>query len=185
MLAAWADRDVVEYTCDAQGAVSGVELDMRPLGEADVKFTRYADRFQKLIVDSIDGDSVPIALAHHERCLSRGVAPPRMAVYRLEIRIDDPEVVKKRRIEGRVVCRTYEYLDITVLYEALRTAAQQCVARVRMPGYECHEVRMLVALIALTGTDFSRGLPQVFGLLSGCAIAGLTRAVLGPCCQGV
>lgn len=150
----------MEYTGLPGGGIDAVELDLRPLGEADVKFTRYADRFQKLIVDSIDGDSVPIALAHHERCLSRGVAPPRMAVYRLEIRLKDAETGKKRHSDGRVV-RTYEYLDVTLLYEALRTAARQCVARVRMPGYEGHEVRMLVALIALTGTDFSRGLPQV------------------------
>lgn len=45
------------------------ELDgLPPLGEADVKFTRYADLYQRLMVDSIDGDSVPIALLHHERC---------------------------------------------------------------------------------------------------------------------
>jgi hypothetical protein len=46
------------------------ELDgLPPLGEADVKFTRYADLYQRLMVDSIDGDSVPIALMHHERCV--------------------------------------------------------------------------------------------------------------------
>lgn len=40
---------------------------LAPLGEADVKFVRYADLFQRLMVDSIDGDSIPIALVHHER----------------------------------------------------------------------------------------------------------------------
>ena len=38
-----------------------------PLGEADVKFVRYADMFEKLQVDSVDGDSIPIALLHMER----------------------------------------------------------------------------------------------------------------------
>ena len=78
-------RDVVEYSM-TDGRIVARELALRPLGEADVKFTRYADMYQKLVIDSIDGDSVPIALVHHERCLSQGVCPPRMAIYRMEVR---------------------------------------------------------------------------------------------------
>jgi len=40
---------------------------MTPLGEADVKFPRYMGLFESLQVDSVDGDSIPIALLHMER----------------------------------------------------------------------------------------------------------------------
>jgi hypothetical protein len=57
------------YTWDAEARhVINADVDgLAPLGEADVKFVRYADLFQRLMVDSIDGDSIPIALMHHER----------------------------------------------------------------------------------------------------------------------
>ena len=51
---------------------------MRVLGEADVKFTRYADEYDDLLVDSIDGDSVPIALLHHELTLRKELCPPKV-----------------------------------------------------------------------------------------------------------
>lgn len=59
---------------------------------------------------------VPIALVHHELCLSRGICPPRVAIYRLEIKTEpDPETAKRKREEGRVAPRKYEYLDILPL----------------------------------------------------------------------
>lgn len=69
MLKACLQQDPYTYTWDAEAQhVKREELDgLPPLGEADVKFTRYADLYQRLMVDSIDGDSVPIALMHHER----------------------------------------------------------------------------------------------------------------------
>lgn len=42
----------------------------------------------------------------------------------------------------------------------------QCLDRGALPSHEGHEVAMLVGLIGLTGTDFTRGLP----LLSGKAV---------------
>lgn len=59
--------------------------------------------------------------------------------------------------------RTYEYVDIACLYAALRTAVLQSIGRTHLPLHAGHEVRMLTALVCLTGTDFSRGLPQVSG----------------------
>ena len=63
-------RETTKYTTMG-GAIVTEELDVTPMGEADVKFTRYADMFGKLLVDSIDGDSVPIALVHQERLMSQ------------------------------------------------------------------------------------------------------------------
>lgn len=114
------------------------------------------------MVDSIDGDNIPIALIHHELRLSQGVCPPRVSIYRMEL---NPPVKKKRKQddkEGRQPARMYEYLDIHPLYQALKTVIQQSVGRTHLPLHAGHELRMLVSLICLTGTDFSRSLPQVF-----------------------
>lgn len=65
-------RATTKYTWDlASSSVREEEIDLPAMGEADVKFVRYADMFGKLLVDSIDGDSVPIALVHHERLLNQ------------------------------------------------------------------------------------------------------------------
>lgn len=65
--------------------------------------------------------------------------------------------------EARTQKRSYEYVDIQCLYQALKTAVMQSIGRTHLPLHAGHEIRMLVALICLTGTDFSRGLPQISG----------------------
>ena len=69
-----------EYRFDAITGMIHSELiqEMQAMGEADLKFTRYANRYGGLVVDSIDGDSIPIALMHHELCLRRATPPPVM-----------------------------------------------------------------------------------------------------------
>lgn len=135
------------------GVVTQKEIDgFGCMGEADVKFVRYADLFQKLIVDSIDGDSVPIALLHHEMRLSQGLNPPKVSIYRMEINLGE------KRKKGR----SYEYLDVHLLYNCLRTAVFQSNGRVKS-SHTDHEIRMLVHLMALTGTDFSRNFPFITG----------------------
>jgi hypothetical protein len=153
----WYDQEErrVEWTAiDELGA----------MGEADVKFTRYADRYGRLMVDSIDGDSIPIALMHLEREL-RTTPPERVSqvsVYRLELHAPRGE---KRPAGGEEKARrrTYEYVNINALYQALLQAIAQCVGRVTLPSHQGHEMAMLVGLIALTGTDFTRHLPQLSG----------------------
>ena len=133
--------------------------ELPPLGEADVKFVRFADRFGKLLVDSIDGDSIPIALMHHELCLRRATPPPVVSIYRMELNISG----QKRAVDGKRAPRAYEYVNVHALYEGLMTTIAQCTGRIRIPTHAGHEMAMLVALIALTGTDFSRNLPQMSG----------------------
>jgi len=60
---------------------------MPALGEADLKFARHANAYGSLMVDSIDGDSIPIALMFHEAELRNGMPPPNVAVYRLELKV--------------------------------------------------------------------------------------------------
>jgi hypothetical protein len=160
-----------EYWFDQEGGrVEWTVIDeLEPMGEADVKFTRYADRYDKLMVDSIDGDSIPIALMHLERELRR--TPPQrisqqVSVYRLELHAPTPAAGKKREASGeekKSKRRTYEFVNINALYQALLQAIAQCTGRVTIPTHQGHEMAMLVGLIALTGTDFTRHLPQLSG----------------------
>ena len=164
----------VKYQWVGDKVITRESLDhLAIMGEADVKFTRYADLYGKLLVDSIDGDSIPIALMHHEMCLERGVIPPVVSVYRMELNLDkgkpaaDKDSKKRAKPDDASTTkkpRTYEYVNIPFLYRQLRDAVEQSTGRARTtPGLENYQIRMLISLIALTGTDFSRGLPQLSG----------------------
>lgn len=200
---------IIDYAgCPKEFRAGGEGLQMRelpelvPMGEADVKFTRYADLFKDLLVDSVDGDSIPIALLHHEaaiRDLTMGSmceddlaeSPARICIYRMTTRVEK-ETPKKRKVadtkeggakegetnegeakegeakEGRAR-RTYEYVNIPLLHLAIREVFLQSMGRLQSPTHSQHFMGMLIALIGLTGTDFSRNMPQ----LSGRAVFGL------------
>lgn len=149
---------------------------LAPLGEADVKFSRYAELYRDLLVDSVDGDSIPIALLHSEASvcdLTAGTmreedlagAPPRVCIYRMTTRTDPPA----RRAKGEPApkkekhVRTFEYVNIPLLYAGLKDAVAQCMGRLGSPTHERHYMSMLLALIGLTGTDYTRGMPQLSG----------------------
>jgi hypothetical protein len=169
---------------------SGLEIrelrELMPMGEADVKFTRYADLFKDLLVDSVDGDSIPIALIHHEACvreLTMGSmdeddlveTPPRICIYRITTRVaDDEPAARKRSADGegksKAPKRTFEYVNIPALFHTLSDVCAQCMDRMKSPTHSKHLMSMILALIGLTGTDFTRSMPQlsgksVFGLL--------------------
>lgn len=152
----------VEHSLEADGRLRAAPLpDLEPLGEADVKFVRHADRYGRLLVDSIDGDSIPIALRHHELCLRRSACPPLVSIYRMEL--NRPATGEKRKPGAKRRPRTYEYVNVHALYEGLRGVVAQSLGRIALPSHRGHEMAMLIALIALTGTDFSRHLPQMSG----------------------
>jgi len=128
------------------------------LGEADVKFVPYTSFFPKLQVDSVDGDSLPIALLHMEKGFSGNIS-----LLRLETKLKgggDSSPQAKRRKTGRV----YEYVDVRALFEcfvcmvAPQSSSGGCVV-----SHVGHEISMLVCLIGLSGTDFTRGIPLVSG----------------------
>lgn len=175
----------IEYTPGPDGALITRELPhLCPLGEADIKFLRYADIYRDLLVDSVDGDSIPIALLHTEaamRDLTRGSmnpddlrgAPPRVCIYRITTRVqgeDDPpakraktEAKTETKTDTKISRRTFEYVSIPLLHSKLRDVVMQCMGRVRPASHDGHLMSMLVGLIGLTGTDFSRQMPQVSG----------------------
>jgi hypothetical protein len=153
----------VEYTFDPQTCMVTAEPieDLPAMGEADLKFTRFATRCGKLLVDSIDGDSIPIALMHYEQELRRETPPPLIAIYRLELRL--PGEPSKRKADGSRGARTYEYVNIHALYAGIKDIIAQSTGRIRLSTHAGREMAMLISLIALTGTDFSRHLPQMSG----------------------
>lgn len=154
------------------------------LGEADVKFVPYLDIYAKLQVDSVDGDSLPIALLQ----LERGHAG-RVSVLRLQTRVKSAEdsaaaaqakpaaaaaaakpaaAAAKPAAQPLNACkkqgRVYEFVDVRLLYEIITGyVVPQCVGRAGLPSHKGHEISMLVCLIGLSGTDFTRGLPLVSG----------------------
>jgi hypothetical protein len=161
-------REPAEFRfCPAAGTVQREAIpELPPMGEADLKFTRHASRHGRLVVDSIDGDSIPIALMHYEQELRRATPPPLIAVLRLELRLPgEPSAASKRKAGEKPQGggRTYEYVNIHALYTGLKDTVAQSTGRIRVPTHAGHEMAMLVALIALTGTDFSRNLPQMSG----------------------
>ncbi len=128
------------------------------LGEADVKFVPYTSIFPKLQVDSVDGDSLPIALLHMEGGFSGHIS-----ILRLETRVkgsEDTAPEAKRQRTGRV----YEYVDVRAVYECfVCMVAPQSTSGGCVVSHAGHEISMLVCLIGLSGTDFTRGLPLVSG----------------------
>jgi hypothetical protein len=76
--------------------------DLPPMGEADIKFTRWADHFGgDTIAFSVDGDFIPIALMHHEHQLRNVQAGGayRLCLYRLRYRMPTPSA-KKAPVKG-------------------------------------------------------------------------------------
>lgn len=167
------DHDVpIQYKM-VDNVVQSETIEQLPaLGEADVKFTRWADRYGRLIVDSIDGDSVPIALMHHEHVLAQQMCPPKIAIYRYKIKTEEDAQEKnassqeekttgKRKRDKRTL--EFEYLDIHTLYIQLQNSIRQAVGKLQLPMHVGHEIRMLIVLIILTGTDFTRNIPLISG----------------------
>lgn len=150
--------------------------DLEPLGEADVKFCRYTKPFPKLQVDSIDGDSVPIAMLHIQNKMQD--CDIRISILRMVTNCGGSETsqVKKRgRSESATAVgetgavaeadsqnsfkhkREYEFLDVNLLYLVLiREIFPQCVDRAVVPHIRGKEVNLLIGLIGLAGTDFTR-----------------------------
>jgi len=129
---------------------------LAPLGESDVKFVQYAGMFPKIQVDSIDGDSIPIALLKLQTGFEGN-----FSIYHLETKVDPP--TRKRLVTGEPAPppkrqRVYEHVNIRILYNGI-------LRRVipKRGGIQGHEISMLVSLIGLSGTDFTRSLPLVSG----------------------
>ena len=129
---------------------------LAPLGESDVKFPRYCEEFRSIQIDSIDGDSIPIALLHAETRRHGNIS-----ILRLLTKVQEPKATVAGAAAAAVPAkpkRVYEFVNVGMLHS-------QLVGKVipRTEASTGHEMRLLLVLIAISGTDFTRGLPQISG----------------------
>lgn len=120
-----------------------------PLGEADVKAMRYLDEYPDLMIHSIDGDSVPIAMLKTEDLVSQNIHRP-LAIYRM---VTNTSKAPKRSSDGKHKIQ-YEYVNINKLTECL-------TKRLNNLSPNHRPIRALSILIGMTGTDFTDGMPRI------------------------
>ena len=170
-------RLVLDYAGNPTAyTMDGMEMyeDLPALGEADVKFTRYILPGKTFLVDAIDGDYLPIALMRHEKMISQNLMPPRVYVYRMECKLEGKGTHAPHGSKGsqekpsrNTPKRVFEYVSVGVVYATIRqriasfenifvpSGPQSCLP----PPSD--EMRIISALIALTGCDFTKGLSQI------------------------
>lgn len=153
----------IQFTCPADGSLNFDRkptflTDLPPLGEADIKYLRWADFFQgDILAYSVDGDFIPIALIRHEMALASATLPVhKVALYRMQYNApgskkqQKPEkqqlqlAGRKRKGDGKMVLATtkpaegtsskgprreYEYVDISALYAKLRSTLMDSCPR--------------------------------------------------------
>lgn len=109
-----------------------------PLGEADIKFLRWAELFKgDILAHSVDGDFIPIALIRYEQ-LRHAIENEEetctcynIALHRLRYKM--PEEKKKQKQDKETKKkqggREYEYVNIAELYKGLKTAMSCMLSR--------------------------------------------------------
>eukprot|EP00961_Rhodomonas_salina_P213797 2887469-Rhodomonas_salina.2 len=137
-----------------------------PLGEADIKFFRYAVHFGSLVAMATDSDYIPISLIRLEKMTKTNEREPRLFLQRLRVNNDSPEAKKLQTGDKKRSARETEYVDMNLLRLGLTDALRQASmgpSRVSTAhSHDCAWMNALCALVALFGgTDFSRGIPQL------------------------
>ena len=153
-------------------------------------------------VDSIDGDSVPIALLRVEKILKAGtysLGSFNISVRRMVCKVPETASEKRARVSSGAAAkashggegdasmrrkggagreddssrsaprREYEFVDISGLYsELVRTVLRPLdtifpsgSATTPRAEWRGSEIQILIGMIGLTGTDFTRGIPLV------------------------
>ena len=160
-------QQVIEYTGPSGGMPQPVP-DMMPMGESDVKFTRYVLKYGNALVHAIDGDYLMIALLFY--CTSARLCDTnRIHIYRqLASPIDsEPALVRKRKANdvGQPKKKTPMcWVNMQMLYCVIKTcmtqsASARFVTPERTSLSDQHLVRSAIFFMLLAGTDFSRPLP--------------------------
>jgi len=154
-----ADEElIIDYMgpplCYRAGGAASVMSELEPMGEADLKFFRYAERYGSLLAMATDSDYVPISLLRlHTRSYSCADAP-RVVILRLRTSL--PGEKKTPAPKDERPRREYEFVDTNALLAGLVPV----LGRAGLPAE--HSIEQLCTLIALFGgTDFTRGMPSV------------------------
>ena len=132
--------------------------EMQAMGESDVKFMRYADKFGDLVVESVDSDVVLIAMLYTERTARRN----KIYVKRIKsVSIDEDAGQKRKRVDSKKgKGLEYEVVCVNTLLQMLHSACREAVGPELLID-ELHLTHILVCLMLLCGSDYSRSLPRV------------------------
>lgn len=154
-----ADKETLIIDYKGPPQVFGAQLSIEgfgALGEADLKFFRYAERFGSLLAVTTDSDYIPIALLRLEAIARNGGREPRVVIRRLRVGEANGDAKDTTASKARAV----EFVNANILRREL--------ARLMWHSGVCGDdpddfsMTRLCSLIALFGgTDFSRGMPQI------------------------
>lgn len=151
--------NVVEITFSHYDTKRTVMQGLAPLGESDIKWMRFVPLFGPTLVDSIDSDCILIAFMFMQKHnWELDVYIRRMASRSIED--DKQESSKRKRGEKRSGSIQYEIINIKKLLSLLHISARQSVgSNFCVPDFKM--TNMLVFLQLLSGSDFSRKIPQL------------------------
>lgn len=130
--------------------------ELKPIGEADLKFFRYADLFGNLLVMATDSDYLPIALI----CLHTQYSIlERPCIVLQRIRVSLPSDKKIVRENGERAKRVTEFVHVNRVLDSLLELMGR---KTKSDEMKPHYIEILCSLIAIFGgTDFTRGMPRV------------------------
>jgi hypothetical protein len=161
-------KSAVEYS---SGEPVPVQIpDLTPLGESDIKYVRYVQRFGNALVHAIDGDYLTIALLFYAKYglgennrifLFRQLSELGGSSVKEEDDKDDDKTKKKRKRPPTPKCWVDTQLLFVVLTDSMRQSMSSTPIdpRTSKPFTECDLVHAAVLLMLCAGTDFSRSLP--------------------------
>ena len=168
-------KSVTEFAAGEGGLTPAPVRELAPLGESDVKYVRYVQRYGNALVHAIDGDYMAIALLYYAR---HGLGDHnRIFLYR-QLSVlggtssstqdddddDGDDDVKRKKNKTRKPTPKC-WVDMQLLFVVLTESMRQSMAstlvdpRTQAPFTECDLVHAAVLFMLCAGTDFSRALP--------------------------
>ena len=114
-------------------------------GECDIKAFSWSKAGETLLIESTDGDFIPIALVHVEDAERQG-KPVSVILHRMKTNVTPA----KRKRDGGFK-REYEYIGMQPILEWVRRQFPKAVS----------PARAFASLVATTGCDFCMNLPQI------------------------
>ena len=165
---------IIDYQCVIEyagphGRIPVCIPDLLPMGESDVKFARYVQRYGNALVHAIDGDYLMIALLYY--CTNARLCDGnRIHIYRqLASPLDSDPLASKRTHSGdgkasgarkAPMC----WVDMQLLYHVIHGCMRQSAGTLAISSdggctVDQQLVRSAVFFMLLAGTDFSRAMP--------------------------
>ena len=156
-------KRVIKYDASSKG-IPKVIPSLVPMGESDVKFTRYVQIFGNCLVHAIDGDYIVIALLYYK---SYGIKDNnKIYIYR-----QNSFQSKKRALNEDDQFKQSDaakpkakkvWVDIQLIYLTLERCIEQSIRtdqRFFPDQRKDHYMSVVVFMMLCAGTDFSRALP--------------------------